>query len=158
MTRLLMIIAGVSLGGCEAEPEQVLTPNIFPAKLEVAPSTAAPNRLCHLVGADGRAFDLKIHGGVAYQKNDLQGNWQIVQPAAWSAKAVSSEFDMGLGGVSTHRWKSEGGDMSARVEWCDECPRDGSDSTIVVYDHSFSVFAGVCRSIGLQNEETETPS
>jgi hypothetical protein len=147
------------MAGCGAEqpPKEIESVEFLP-ELIVKASTARADRICKLVGVDGRALDLRVRGNAAFNDEDPAGQWQIVEPASWSAAAVESRFDMGLGGSSNHRWRTAEGEMSAQVTWCDECPRDGTDSTIVVHDHSGSKFAGVCRPIDLKNPETETRS
>jgi hypothetical protein len=156
--KLLFVIAVITLTGCGSEPQRILTPKAFAATLSADPSTATPDRLCNIIGSDARPIELKIRGHVPRNESDEAGKWQIVEPAVWSASAVSSQFDMGLGGVSSHRWKTQAGDMSASVSWCDECPRDGTDSSIEVYDATFRFFAGVCRPIEPQGQPTDTVS
>ncbi len=150
--RILLLAAAFLAPGCEAKQQgsdqrNILKPAVFDAGLAVARATASPNRHCTLVGADGNPFDLMISGDAAYRETDPAGRWQIIEPENWSAKNVSSQFDMGLGGVSTHSWKISEGIMSARLEWCDDCPLDGTDSTITVHDYAGRAFAGVCRDL-----------
>ena len=81
--KALLLIAGLSVGGCDSEPERLLTPKVFSPELAAEPSTATPDRLCKLVGADGRPFDLKIRGDVAHREGEEAGHWQIVEPMNW---------------------------------------------------------------------------
>jgi len=131
---------------CEEQPP-LLTPYSNDVELTVQASDAKPDRVCDLTDKGGNQVEMQIAGDFGQREDPNSLNWQIVAPANWSARNVASQFVVGLGGESSHRWFAEAGEMRADVQWWDERPGDGWDGDIVVTDSAGKTYSGECRSL-----------
>ncbi len=120
----------------------------FEMQRPVERSLLVANRTCDIADRSGHTVRLTINGSPPYAVENRQAvQWEIVEPTQWSNRRVASIYRPGLGGESTHRWRTRDGYMQAEILWWDELPRDGRDSEITVTDPAGKIYSGECSNL-----------